>query len=85
MSRIARWLGLDYYSLQGRLDGRDEQANDGADVDAAFVELDVRSLGEGGCSIELTDGEGSKLVIRGVPSSDLDLPALAESFLGRER
>lgn len=80
VSPIARWLGLSYYTLQGRMERVDEAAEAGA-----FVELDVRSLGQAGCSIEMANGEGAKLVIRGLSSGDLDLRVLAETFLGHKR
>ena len=82
---IARWLRLDYYSLKRRVGpGPARQVAEAEDVEAAFVELKVTdSMVDDGRSIEFVDADGAKMTVRGYPSGDLDLLALAGAFLAR--
>ena len=82
---IARWLRLDYYSLKRRVVG--DPAQQGAeteDDETAFVELKVADGAvDDGRTIEFIDADGAMMTVRGYPSSDLDLLALAGAFLAR--
>lgn len=83
---IARWLRLDYYSLKRRVGGPGRQAAEAEDVQAAFVELKIAEVAvDNGRTIEFVAADGAMMTVRGYPSADLDLPALAVAFLARRR
>ena len=84
---ISRWLKLDYYSLKRRAGrGPARQAAEAQGVETAFVELKVTDTMVGdGRSIEFVDADGAKMTVRGYPSGDLDLLALAGAFLARRQ
>ena len=83
---ISRWLRLDYYSLKRRVGGGppSQAAAEANDAETAFVELKVadEAVAEGR-AIEFIAADGAMMTVRGFPSSDLDLLALAGAFLAR--
>ena len=84
---ISRWLRLDYYSLKRRVEGTPaRQAAEVEDGETAFVELKVADgVVDDSRTIEFIDTDGAMMTVRGYPSSDLDLAALAGAFLGRRQ
>jgi hypothetical protein len=83
---IARALRLDHGSLRKRMDRDSAGCGSGEPGSAArFVEIDplhlVRGLAESsGAVVELSDMEGTKLVVRLGERESLDVPALVEAF-----
>jgi len=84
---IARALRLDYGSLKKRMAHGSGCGSEDSDSSARFVEIDplhlMPGLGSSGVVVELSDVEGTKLVVRlggrsGLES--LDVPALVEAF-----
>jgi hypothetical protein len=84
---ISRWLRLDYYSLKRRVGGGPpRQAAEAKDVATAFVELKVGDgVVDDGRTVEFVAADGAMMTVRGYPSRDLDLAALAGAFLGRRQ
>jgi hypothetical protein len=84
---ISRWLRLDYYSLKRRVGGGPaRQAAEAEEVETAFVELKVADGAvDDGRTIEFIDADGAMMTVRGYPSSELDLLALAGAFLARRQ
>jgi len=84
---IARALRLDYGSLQKRLVRSPGSGSGDTDSVGRFVEIDamhlVRGLEPGGAVVELSDAEGTKLVVRLSGRESLDVPALVETFRRR--
>lgn len=85
---ISRWLRLDYYSLKRRVgDGGGpppQAAAEANDAETSFVELKVADEAVADDrAIEFIAADGAMMTVRGFPSSDLDLLALAGAFLAR--
>jgi hypothetical protein len=82
---IARALRLDHGSLRKRMDRDSRCGSEDPGSAARFVEIDplhlVRGLAESsGAVVELSDMEGTKLVVRLGERESLDVPALVEAF-----
>ena len=82
-SRVATSLGLGYYGLQQR------RTETGA-TPTAFVELSRADLlgrapsSANATSIELQAEDGSRLTLRLVPGSRVDVAAVVQAFLGKK-
>ena len=88
VSRTASTLGVDYYSLQKRVQ-QDAAASSPATQDAAqsgprFVELPLPSAGSGECILELEDGGGAKMRVHLKGVAAADLAGLSRSFWSRQ-
>jgi hypothetical protein len=88
--RVKAALGLNYESLKQRLALADQAATEpGAAPPATrFVELSgVELLGPAAHApvVELSDAEGTRLTMRLVPGSEIDVARLVEAFVRRRR
>jgi hypothetical protein len=85
VSPIARALHLDYGSLRKRMERGSGCGSGDPGSATRFVEIDplhlVRGLAESsGAVVELSDVEGTKLVVRLGERESLDVPGLIEAF-----
>jgi hypothetical protein len=79
---VARALGLDYYSLQRRVVGKEKRppATKTAPT-PRFVEVDLsEAFGGSGCVVELEHPSGAKMTLRFSGREGMDLAALTTSF-----
>jgi hypothetical protein len=77
VSRTARVLGLDYYSLQKRAGAVAAQARSSA---PAFVELPSPVIAGKQCQLELDNGAGATMRVQLVGYDAADVEALPRSF-----
>jgi len=82
LNRTASVLGLDYYSLQKRVEARN---SDSISLPPAFIELSPPSLAASGeCVVEFEDGAGASLRVHLRGCEVPDLVALGRSFWSGE-
>jgi hypothetical protein len=81
-SRIARELGLDYYSLKKRLAGTPVVNNENSKEKSSFIELIPPVQSE--CVIEIEDGESRKMRFSLKGHAIPDLVSLSRSFWRKE-
>jgi hypothetical protein len=79
VSRTVAALGLDYYSLQKRVEAAFAPPRSSG---PAFVELTAPVLAARQCRFELDNGSGTTLCVQLVGYDATDLEALARSFWG---
>ena len=84
---IARALGIDYGSLARRVAEARRGGDGGAASASAFVELSGAELlgasAPAGPVVEMSDGDGVRLVIRLGPGTELDVAELVHRFRQR--
>ena len=85
--RIAQALGLNYENLRRRVADSETAGGAGMTGSSSFIELDPRqwvpSRDSTGTVVELSAGDGAKLVIRVPVSGQVDLLGLANDFWSR--
>jgi hypothetical protein len=91
VSRVARALHVDYYKLRQRTMGprSARPATRRSPVPPGFVEVPVpwptpARARDGGCTVELADGQGSRMTVRLAQTGPV-LMALAQAFWSRRR
>jgi len=84
---IARALGIDYGALKKRVAPCRQGGEKAAKISTEFIELAPGPLlghtGPSGMVVELSEADGSKLVVRLPDGAELDVGSLAEAFWRR--
>lgn len=84
VSPVSAALRVEYYALKDRVAGSQKASLPARPSAPAFIELKPLPASQPvGCSVELEDGDGSKMTLRLDPGSGVDALALVQAFWRR--